>query len=94
MQVFADDTGGTAFLPKFKPIDLKDQFQNTANTRQNQEILTKIFSQLANELQAQYLVQYYSDENFPTGKFVKLDVNLTNPQNYRLRARQGYFAKN
>lgn len=94
MQVFADDTGGTAFLPKFQPIDLKDQFQNSANTRQNQEVLKKIFTQLASELQAQYLVQFYSETNFPIGKFVKLDVGLTNPKNYKLHARQGYFAKN
>ena len=94
MQTFADDTGGTAFLPKFLPIDTKDQLQNSGNTRQNQAVLTKIFQQLASELQAQYLVQYYSEENFPTGKFVKLNVGLTNPRNLKLRARQGYFAKN
>ncbi|MGI9034836.1 MAG: VWA domain-containing protein [Pyrinomonadaceae bacterium] len=94
MQLFADDTGGAAFLPKFQPIDTKDALQNSFNIKQNQDTLTKIFRQLTNELQAQYLVQYYSDANFPNGKFVKLDVNLTNPKNYRVRARQGYFAKN
>ena len=94
METFADDTGGAAFLPKFQPIDTKDSLQNSSNVKQNQATLTKIFQQLTNELQAQYLVQYYSDENFPNGKFVKLDVELANPQNFRLRARQGYFAKN
>ncbi|MGI8470461.1 MAG: VWA domain-containing protein [Pyrinomonadaceae bacterium] len=93
MQRFADDTGGTAFLPKFQPIDTKDALQNSFNIKQNQDTLTKIFQQLKSELQAQYLVQYYSETNFPTGKFVKLDVGLTNPKNYRVRARQGYFAK-
>lgn len=94
LQTFADDTGGTAFLPKFQPIDLKDTLQNSFNVRQNQTTLTKIFQQLTGELQAQYLVQYYSETDFPTGKFVKLDVGLTNPKNFRVRARQGYFAKN
>jgi hypothetical protein len=28
MQRFADDTGGTAFLPKFQPIDTKDEYQS------------------------------------------------------------------
>jgi VWFA-related protein len=93
MQKFADQTGGTAFLPKFQPIDLKDQMQNSSNTRRNQETLTKIFRQLANELQAQYLVQYYSAADFPANKYVKLDVGLTNPQQFRVRARQGYFVK-
>lgn len=94
MQKFADETGGTAFLPKFAPIDLKDKLQNSFNIRQNQATLTKIFRQLANELQAQYLVQYYSEGDFPANKYVKLNVNLTNPTRNKVRARQGYFVKN
>jgi VWFA-related protein len=94
LQRFADETGGTAFLPKFQPITLKDSGQNAMNTRKNQEVLTKIFRQLANELQAQYLVQYYSEGEFATSKYVKLDVGLTAPNKYRLRARRGYFVKN
>jgi VWFA-related protein len=94
LQKFADETGGTSFLPKLQPIDLKDTFQNSTNTKKNQEILTRIFRQLTNELQAQYLVQYYSEGDFPNNKYVKLDVGLTNPGNARIRARQGYFVKN
>lgn len=94
LQKFADETGGTAFLPKFASIDLKDTYQNAVNTRQNQATLTQIFRQLANELQAQYLVQYYSEGEFPANKYVKLDVNLANPNKLRVRARQGYFVKN
>lgn len=93
MQRFADETGGAAYLPKFQPIDLKDQYQNSANIRANQETLTRIFRQLANELQAQYLVQYYSETDFPDNKYVKLDVGLQNPRGARVRARQGYFVK-
>jgi len=94
LQKFADETGGTAFLPKFVQVDTKDKLQNTINIRRNQEMLTKIFNQLASELQAQYLVQYYSEGDFPNNKYVKLNVNLTNPNQYRVRARQGYFVKN
>ncbi len=94
LQKFADETGGTAFLPKFQPIALKDNFQNTTNIRLNGEVLTRIFHQLANELRAQYLVQYYSESEFPNNKYVKLDVSLSNRNNLRLRARQGYFVKN
>jgi hypothetical protein len=94
LQKFAEQTGGTAFLPKFLPINLKDNLQNSSNTKRNQETLTKIFRQLANELQAQYLVQYYSEAEFPTNRYVKLDVGLNNPQKFRVRARQGYFVKN
>lgn len=94
MERFAVETGGTAFLPKFAPIDLKDNYQNSSNLKKNQETLVTIFRQLANELQAQYLVQYYSDGEFPNNKFVKLNVTLANPGRGRLRARQGYFVKN
>ena len=94
MQRFADETGGTAFLPKFAPIDTKDTYQNGNNVRKNQELLSLIFRQLANELRSQYLIQYYSDSEFPLNIFVKLDVRLTNRSDFRLRARQGYYVKN
>lgn len=94
LQKFADETGGTAFLPKFQQTALKDPLQNSQNMRLNQETLIKIFRQLTNELQAQYLVQYYSEEDFPNDKYVKLDLGLTAPNKYRIRARQGYFVKN
>jgi VWFA-related protein len=93
MQKFADDTGGTAYLPKFQPIDTKDELANTSNVRKNTATLEGIFKQLANELRAQYLIQYYSDSEFPNQKYVKLSLGLTNPANHRVRARQGYYVK-
>lgn len=94
MQNFADETGGTAFLPRFQPIDTKDQYQNGNNTRKNTEILDRIFRQLANELRSQYLIQYYSESEFPLNKYVKLDVGVANRADTRIRARQGYYVKN
>ena len=94
MRGFADATGGTAFLPKFTPIDTKDTLQNTSNMRKNQATLDLIFRQLANELRAQYLVQYYSESDFPLNRFVKLDVGLQNATGRHIRARQGYYVKN
>ncbi len=93
LQRFADETGGTAFLAKFLPTSNKDELQNATNTRRNAEILQQIFRQLTNELQAQYLIQYYSDTEFPVNRYVKLDIGLQNPRNFRTRARQGYFVK-
>lgn len=90
---FAVETGGTAFLPKFQPIALKDNMQNSYNLKKNQETLTTIFRQLANELRAQYLVQYYSEADFAVNRYVNLKVGLNNPQSYKVRARQGYFVK-
>jgi len=94
MDRFARETGGTAFLPKFAPIDTKDPNLNSGNMKRNTVTLETIFRQLANELRAQYLVQYYSDSEFPEGRFVKLDVALKNPGSNKLRARQGYYVKN
>lgn len=94
MQKFSDETGGSAFLPKFQPVDTKDGYQNTINTRKNNELLDRIFRQLANELRSQYLIQYYSESNFPVNKFVKLDVSLPTHAAARIRARQGYYVKN
>lgn len=94
MQKFADETGGTAFLPKFQPIDTKDELQNSGNMRKNAAVLEQIFTQLANDLRAQYLVQYYSETDFPENKYVSLDVSLANPGTNRIRARQGYYVKN
>jgi VWFA-related protein len=93
LEKFAVQTGGTAFLPKFQPIGLKDNLQNSSNIRKNQETLTTIFRQLANELRAQYLVQYYSEADFAVNRYVNLKVGLNNPQNYKVRAREGYFVK-
>lgn len=94
LEKFANDTGGAAFLPKFAPIDLKDNLQNSFNMKKNQATLINIFRQLANELQAQYLVQYYSDGSYPNNRYVKLNVGLASSNNYKIRARQGYFVKN
>lgn len=94
MQRFADDTGGTAFLPKFLPVDTKDPYENENSMRKNQNMLELIFRQLANELRSQYLIQYYSEADFQLGRFVKLDVGLSNRTGLRVRARDGYFVKN
>jgi len=93
MEQFAVETGGTAFLPQFGPTDLKDKLQNFTNTKKNTAILENIFRKLANELRAQYLVQYYSEAEYTNNRFVKLDVGLTNGAGRQLRARRGYFSK-
>ncbi|HJS51794.1 MAG TPA: VWA domain-containing protein [Pyrinomonadaceae bacterium] len=93
MHVFSKETGGTAFLPKFKPIDTKDVYQNQINMRANTEVLERIFNQLANELRAQYLIQYYSDTDFPQDKFVKVNVGIPARSDLKVRAREGYYVK-
>ncbi|MCO6512608.1 MAG: VWA domain-containing protein [Aridibacter famidurans] len=93
MERFANDTGGVAFLPKFLPIDLKSEYQSKANLETNKKTLEVIFTQLANELQAQYLVQYYSDGEYDPNEYIELDVDVRTPGQSRIRARRGYFVK-
>lgn len=92
MEKFANETGGTFFLPKFAATDTKDALQNSSNTKKNEATLDRIFKQLANDLRAQYLIQYYSDAEYPANKFVKLQVGLQTPINHRVKARQGYYS--
>ena len=94
MQRFAEQTGGSAFLPKFQPIDTKEPYSNDINKRKNESLLNGIFNQLANELRSQYLIQYYADENQTKGSFVKLSVEMPNRSGVRIRARQGYYVTN
>jgi Ca-activated chloride channel homolog len=93
MERFSNETGGTPFLPNFQPTDTKNAATNASNDRKNIAILDKIFKQLANELRAQYLIQYYSESEFPADKYVKLAVTLKNPATGSLKARQGYYSK-
>lgn len=93
MQRFAVDTGGVAFAPKFLPTELKDEKQNDINRQKNQDLLENIFQQVGNELRSQYVIQYYSEKDFPLNKFVKLDVSLQNKPDLHIRSRQGYYVK-
>jgi VWFA-related protein len=91
---FATDTGGTAFVPTFRSLDTKSKYDDATNMRLNNEMLDNIFRQLASELRSQYLVQYYSDAEYPNGKFVKLNVGVPTRSGVKVRARQGYYVKN
>jgi VWFA-related protein len=75
MQLVADSTGGTAYIPA-----------------RNEE-LDAIFRQIAAELRAQYLLQYLSNNQAATGKFLRIKVTTPTRLDARIRSRQGYFKK-
>ncbi len=54
--------------------------------------LDDIFSRIATELRAQYLLSYYSSNSRPDGKFRRITVSLPRKPELRVRARQGYYA--
>jgi Ca-activated chloride channel family protein len=56
------------------------------------EDLTQVFSQIAAELQAQYLLGYYSTNEKNDGQFRRITVRVPKAPDLRIRARQGYYA--
>jgi Ca-activated chloride channel family protein len=57
------------------------------------ESLAAVFSQIAAELRSQYLLQYYSNDESPSGKFLRIKVGVPARPQLRIRARQGYYTK-
>ncbi|MFN0085598.1 MAG: VWA domain-containing protein [Blastocatellia bacterium] len=56
------------------------------------EDLTQVFNQIAAELQAQYLLGYYSTNEANDGQFRKIGVRIPKRADLRIRARRGYYA--
>ena len=56
------------------------------------EDLTQVFKQIAAELEAQYLLGYYSSNERNDGRFRRIEVKVPGHPGLRVRARQGYFA--
>jgi Ca-activated chloride channel family protein len=54
--------------------------------------LERVFKQIAAELQAQYLLGYYSSNETNDGKFRRIKIQLPGQPSLRIRARQGYYA--
>ena len=56
------------------------------------EDLSAVFRQIAAELQAQYLLGYYSTDERRDGKFRRIAVSVPGRSDLRIRARHGYYA--
>ena len=56
------------------------------------ENLDAVLRQIAAELRAQYLLQYYPSNDAPPGKFLSIKVTTPARADLRVRARQGYYA--
>jgi Ca-activated chloride channel homolog len=56
------------------------------------EDLTQVFNQIAAELQAQYLLGYYSTNDKNDGLLRKIEVKVPKQAQLRIRARSGYYA--
>ena len=72
---------------------IADATGGTAYVPDSADRLATVFRQIANELRAQYLLQYYSNSNAPNGKYLTIKVTTPAHPDLRIRARQGYYAK-
>lgn len=72
---------------------LADSTGGTAYLPAKAEELEAVFRQIASELRAQYLLQYYSNNNAPAGKFLSIKVRVPARMELKVRARQGYYSK-
>ena len=53
--------------------------------------LESVFSQIANELRAQYVISYYPQDQRMDGSFRNIAVTIPAMPSHRIRARQGYW---
>jgi Ca-activated chloride channel family protein len=56
------------------------------------EDLTQVFAHIAAELQAQYLLGYYPNNDQNDGKFRRITVRIDKQSELRVRSRNGYYA--
>ena len=73
-------------------MSLAQQTGGAAFLPEKFEDLEAVFRQIAAELQAQYLLGYYSTDERADGGFRKIAVNVPKRPDLRVRARQGYYA--
>jgi Ca-activated chloride channel family protein len=71
---------------------LAQQTGGAAFLAEKLEDLERIFNRIAAELQAQYLLSYYSPDSRTDGGFRPIKVRVPNKPELRVRARQGYYA--
>ena len=57
------------------------------------ENLEAVFRQITAELRSQYLLQYYSNNESPSNKFLPIKVTVPTQPALRVRAREGYYPK-
>lgn len=71
---------------------LASQTGGTAFISDDRSDLDGIFSLIATELRAQYLLSYYSSNSALDDQFRRIAVSIPGRPDLRVRARQGYFA--
>jgi Ca-activated chloride channel family protein len=71
---------------------LANQTGGTAFVSDEMSDLDEIFSKIATELRAQYLLSYYSSNPRMNGEFRRIEVSVPGRSDLRIHARHGYYA--
>jgi VWFA-related protein len=71
---------------------LAEQTGGTAFFAESLEDLEDIYGRIADELQVQYLLGYYSPNPGADGLFRSISVKIPDQPKLRIRARKGYYA--
>lgn len=80
LKAMSEDTGGRAFFPPVHRSPAKEAGE-----------LDRIYTQIAAEVRAQYVLTYYSKNAEPDGRFRSIRVQVRRP-GLQVRARRGYYA--
>jgi len=72
---------------------IADATGGTAFLPDSDKDLERVFSEVAAELRGQYLLLYYSNSESPPGRFRGISVAVPSHAELRVRARQGYYAR-
>ncbi|PYS73950.1 MAG: hypothetical protein DMF69_03365 [Acidobacteria bacterium] len=70
-----------------------DATGGTAFLPDGEKDLEMVFRQVAAELRGQYLIGYYANSDVPAGQFRRIAVTVPTRPQVKVRARQGYYAK-
>ncbi|HKE57447.1 MAG TPA: VWA domain-containing protein [Pyrinomonadaceae bacterium] len=72
---------------------IADASGGTAFLPDSDKDLEQVFRIVAAELRGQYLLQYYANSEVPANTFRRIQVSTPAHQEYRIRARQGFYPK-
>jgi len=73
--------------------ELSERTGGAAYEVKNPGDIDRVFHEIAQDVRHLYMISYRPPEGANDGKWRKIDVLVKGPQDYRVRAKEGYFAE-
>ncbi|HEV2731500.1 MAG TPA: VWA domain-containing protein [Terriglobales bacterium] len=91
--LYAIAEGEATHAPKLEKLlrELSERTGGSSYRVKNAGDIERVFQAIATDLQHLYVMSYKPPATAVDGKWRKIDLLVTGVQNYRLRAKQGYF---